>query len=78
MTAVGCEPAVATPPDLVWPAAVSAEAAVRTVARRLPPGAELSARLYHHPFLGMMFLSGTESHRSSWRRSSPRSVLGTC
>ncbi|RIK14452.1 MAG: hypothetical protein DCC50_11175 [Acidobacteria bacterium] len=56
-----------TSSDLVWPVAVPAEAAVRTVARRLPPGTELTARLYHHPFLGMMFLLDTEKHRSRWR-----------
>ncbi|GGK79669.1 hypothetical protein [Ornithinimicrobium pekingense] len=52
--------------DLVWPAVVPAEAAVRTVARRLPPGAQLSARLYHHPFAGMAFLCGTDTRRSRW------------
>lgn len=59
-------------PELVWPAAVTAEEAVRKVARRLPDGAGagLTARLYHHPFMGMLFLSGTVPGRS-WRRRAP-------
>lgn len=67
MTTTSRMPATATPPDLVWPTAVSAEAAVRTVARRLPPGAELTARLYHHPFLGVMFLLDAQERRCWWR-----------
>lgn len=56
--------------DPVWPASVSAEAAMRTVARRLAPGAELTARLYHSPFLGMMFLLDPDERRSRWRAPS--------
>lgn len=54
MTTARDEPTAA--PVLAWPSAVPAEAAVSTVARRLGPGADLTARLYHHPFAGMMFL----------------------
>ncbi|MDO5738648.1 MAG: hypothetical protein Q4P07_00700 [Ornithinimicrobium sp.] len=54
---------LATASDLVWPAAVPPEVAVRTVARRLQPGVDLTARLYHHPFLGMMFLCGADTGR---------------
>ena len=62
--------------DLVWPVAVPAEHAVRTVARRLPAGAQLTARLYPHPFLGVMFLCGTgEARRPRWRRASGGPLL---
>lgn len=53
--------------DLVWPVTVPAEVAVRTVARRLQPGVGLTARLYHHPFLGVMFLCGPSVGRSRLR-----------
>lgn len=74
MTTASREAAPTALSDLVWPAAVSAEAAVRTVARRVPSGAELSARLYHHPFLGVAFLLDTDEHRSWWRAAA-RPVL---
>lgn len=63
MTTAGSERARTAPPDLVWPVAVPSEVAVRTVARRLHPGVDLTARLYHHPFLGMMFLCGAPVRR---------------
>lgn len=67
MTTRSREPATTALSGLVWPVAVSADEAVRTVARRLPDGAGLTARLYHHPFLGLTFLLDKEERRSWWR-----------
>ncbi|WP_154402213.1 hypothetical protein [Ornithinimicrobium cavernae] len=63
MTPGGSDLALTAPPELVWPAVVAPEDAIRTVARRLHPGVDLAARLYHHPFLGMMFLCGAPVRR---------------
>lgn len=63
MTVVGTTPAA--PPVLAWPTAVTAEQAVAKVARRLRGPGGLTARLYHHPFLGLTFLGGSTAPR--WR-----------
>lgn len=67
MTTPHSEPASARSSDLVWSVAVPAEAAVRTVARRLSTGADLAAQLYHHPFLGVTFTI-RQRERRSWLR----------
>lgn len=65
----GAEP-VQLPPLLVWPATVSAEQARARVARRLPEPVDLDARLYHHPFLGLVFECRTTP--PPWRRLAAR------
>lgn len=42
--------------DLVWAAVVPAQQAIRKVARRVTEPVDLTARLYHHPFLGLVFV----------------------
>lgn len=71
MTTAHPAPVSTRPGEPVWPVAVPAETAVRTVARRLSPGAELTAQLYHHPFLGVTFLLDPREHRSWWPRTPP-------
>lgn len=53
--------------DLVWPTAVTPEQAVRKVARRLTERVPLTARLYHHPFVGLVFVSRARAGRFSRR-----------
>ena len=61
--------------DLVWPAAVPAEQAVRKVARRLPERVPLTARLYHHPYVGLVFVCRPSAGRFP-RRATRAPVVG--
>lgn len=56
------------PPDLVWPVAYPADRAIRKVTRRLAEPIDLSADLYHHPFLGFAFVCRAPARRFPWQR----------
>lgn len=55
-------------PLVALPAAVSAEQARATVARRLPQALDLDAALYHHPFLGLVFECSSSRVRIPFRK----------
>jgi hypothetical protein len=74
MTAMPTLPATASR-NLVWPVAVPAEEAVRKVARRLPEQVPLAAHLYHHPFVGLVFVCRPPARRAL-RRGGRAPVLG--
>jgi hypothetical protein len=59
--------------DLVWPAVVTAEEAVRKVARRLPEQIPLAAHLYHHPFVALAFVCRPSARR--WLRRAERAPM---
>lgn len=51
-------------PEFAWPVKFSAGEARALVNRRLKQRTELNARLYHHPFLGLVFEG--QQHRPGW------------
>ena len=55
-------------PAIAWPPRVSAAEARTLVNRRLKEPAELTATLYHHPFLGLVF-QGHQSRLSRFFRA---------